>query len=282
MPSRLQIRGAAAVLCALLLVSPAALAQGRDRARNRPGGSDRGVIAVRGQVVFVGGYYYDPFFGPYPWWPRGEYPHHYFPRYDVRAELRIQVTPKQAAVYVDGFYAGLVDDFDGIFQSLPLPPGGHEVVLFLEGYRTINRSLYVGPGAHFSLREAMDPLPGGERSERPRLAPPVPPPPGGSYNQPRSPEGDSLRGQKPEPLEAVDGPAGALELRAQPLTARVEVDGHRWVSSDDGFFVLDLKPGRHKVHVSHSGYRAYTTEIEVRAATTTPLNVTLVPDRRDR
>jgi len=23
----------------------------------------------RGAVVFIGGYYYDPFFGPYPWWP---------------------------------------------------------------------------------------------------------------------------------------------------------------------------------------------------------------------
>jgi hypothetical protein len=33
----------------------------------------------------------------------------------------VLATPKEAAVYVDGFYAGVVDDFDGVFQSLPLP-----------------------------------------------------------------------------------------------------------------------------------------------------------------
>lgn len=69
--------------------------------------------------------------------------------------------------------------------------------------------------------------------------------------------------------------------RDRPV-ARVEIDGHPWVESDGGFLVLDLKPGRHQVHVSHSGYRVATTELEVRAATTIPLNVTLVPDRRDR
>lgn len=56
MPSRIEVRGAAALLCALLLVSPLAFAQSRGRARNRPGEIDRGVIPVRGQVVFVGGY----------------------------------------------------------------------------------------------------------------------------------------------------------------------------------------------------------------------------------
>jgi hypothetical protein len=34
---------------------------------------------------------------------------------------------------VDGFYAGIVDDFNGVFQSLPLTPGGHTVVLYVEG-----------------------------------------------------------------------------------------------------------------------------------------------------
>jgi hypothetical protein len=81
-------------------------------------------------VVFIGGYFYDPFFGPYPWWPRPWYPHPYSPYYDMRAFLRLDVKPRNASVYVDGYYAGIVDDFDGIMQSLPLPPGGHEITLY--------------------------------------------------------------------------------------------------------------------------------------------------------
>jgi hypothetical protein len=38
--------------------------------------------------------------------------------------------PEEAAVYVDGFYAGIVDDFDGVFQKLLLPPGDHTIVLY--------------------------------------------------------------------------------------------------------------------------------------------------------
>src|SRR5690348_14342810 len=99
-----------------------------------------------GAVVFVGGYFYDPFFGPYPWWPHPAYPHPYWPMFENRAVLRVLATPDDAAVYVDGFYAGIVDDFNSFFQGLPLPPGGHEVVLYLAGYRTIHRRVYLAPG----------------------------------------------------------------------------------------------------------------------------------------
>src|SRR6187401_2242225 len=52
--------------------------------------------AGRGGVVFVGGYFYNPFFGPYPWWPRPYYPYVYFPYYDMRALLRLEVKPRNA------------------------------------------------------------------------------------------------------------------------------------------------------------------------------------------
>ena len=51
---------------------------------------------VRGRV-FIGGYFYDPFFGPYPWWTRRVYPYWYFPMYDTRAYLRLRVEPDEAA-----------------------------------------------------------------------------------------------------------------------------------------------------------------------------------------
>lgn len=58
--------------------------------------------------------------------------------YDPRevGALRILVDPDKTRVYVDGDYAGIADDFDGIFQRLRLPAGEHEIMLRLEGYRT--------------------------------------------------------------------------------------------------------------------------------------------------
>jgi PEGA domain len=105
-------------------------------------------------VVFVGGYFYDPFYGPFPWWSPAAYPGR-FPIGDGRAHVRVQVASKNAAVYVDGFYAGIVDDFDGFFQPLPVLPGGHVVALYLEGYETVSRSIYLPPGSTFQLREEL-------------------------------------------------------------------------------------------------------------------------------
>jgi hypothetical protein len=37
-------------------------------------------------------------------------------------------------VYVDGYYAGIVDDFNGHFQHLDLTPGPHHVEVREPGY----------------------------------------------------------------------------------------------------------------------------------------------------
>ena len=55
------------------------------------------------------------------------------------ASVRLDVKPKEAEVYVDGYYAGVVDDFDGTFQRLRVEPGEHEIELWLDGYRTCSR-----------------------------------------------------------------------------------------------------------------------------------------------
>ena len=139
-----------------------------------------------GGVVFVGGYFYDPFLGPYPWWPLNAYSFAYYPIDDDRALVRVLVTPKEATVYVDGFYAGIVDDFDGFLRPLPLPAGAHDIVLYLEGYRTVQKRAYLAPGSTVELQETMVCLPAGERGESPALAPPFPPPPFGSFTRPRT------------------------------------------------------------------------------------------------
>ena len=52
-------------------------------------------------------------------------PYGYGYGYYARADLRTQVTPREAEVYVDGYLTGTVDDFDGMFQRLRVPLGEH-------------------------------------------------------------------------------------------------------------------------------------------------------------
>jgi PEGA domain len=270
-------------LVALLAITalPALVdAQGRGGRRPPPPRSGGGAVVagpripvVRGQLVFIGGYFYDPFFGPYPWWGPAMYPYPYFPVYDRRAEVRILAQPQTAAVYVDGFYAGIVDDFDGAFQSLPLPPGGHTVVLYLEGYRTTRQSFYLRPGSTLKLRDSLERLPAGVVSEPPVVAPPIPPPPDGSTTA--APRAPSTITTTPAPAEDVDS-LGTLELNVQPRDATVTIDGVRWLSSDEGRFVVDVPEGRHRIEVFKDGYARFSREVEVRRGETVPLNVSLV------
>lgn len=228
-------------------------------------------VVVRGRV-FVGGYFYDPVFGRYPWWPPTAYPYWYAPILDARAEIRIRATPKDAAVYVDGFYAGFVDDFDGVFQRLPLTPGGHHLTLYLEGYRTTSRSVYLRPGSTFTLHESLLRLPPGQRSAPPYVAPPLPPPPTGSYAVPPP----LPYPPPPSPAVPAAGDPGTLDLYVQPANAEVRIDGQPWVSSEPGHFLIQVVAGRHRIEIAAPGFQAYAGDLEVRAGAATPLNVSLM------
>ena len=133
----------------------------------------------RGRIVVRGGFgyspfFYDPFWGPYPYY--GAYPVVVAPS----GEVRVLATPKQAEVYVDGSYAGIVDDFDGILQRLHVTPGGHAITLHLEGYRTVTQNIYVTPDSTFKLRLTMDRLAPGESS----VPPPLPARPSSHWSGP--------------------------------------------------------------------------------------------------
>lgn len=279
-------RAVAAVALITAVLPLAADAQGRPggqrpQPRPAPGAVVRGPApewrvptrpGVSSHLVFIGGYFYDPYYGPYPWWPRAVYPYPYFPVFDRRADVRVQVMPKTAAVYVDGFYAGIADDFDGVFQSLPLPPGGHTFAFFLEGYRTALQSAYLRPGSTLTLHAALERLPAGEASERPLLAVPVPRPERGVTTP---------RGSAPLPLPSAPPAAaadafGTLELTVQPATATVTIDGVRWVSADGGRFVVDVPAGPHRIEVFAEGYARFARDVEVRRDEALPLNISLM------
>jgi hypothetical protein len=265
-----------ALTTACLVATATAAAQHAAVPRPTRHGDGHAAVTLHGSV-FIGGYFYDPMFGPYPWWPMGAYPRWYVPIYDNRADIRLVVHPKaaeEAAVYVDGFYAGIVDDFNNVFQALPLPPGGHRIVLYLEGYRTIHKNVYLHPGGMFRLETTMERLPSEVVSELPAVVPPVPEPPEGTYRPPVTPT------RAPFPLEQTPVTAtgfGVLRLVVQPTGATVTLDGERWVSSDEHQFQLQLPQGQHRLQVSRAGYDTFRTTLTIHAGEWTRLNVSLMP-----
>ena len=67
-------------------------------------------------------------------------------------DIRLQVRPRNAAVYVDGYYAGIVDDFDGVFQRLTLEVGPHEIELEAPGLEPQYFDVYIDPARTVNLR----------------------------------------------------------------------------------------------------------------------------------
>ena len=65
--------------------------------------------------------------------------------------VRIQGAVRDAEVYVDGYYAGIVDDFDGAFQRLELEPGAHEIEIRAPGFPPLAYDVNVQPGQTVNL-----------------------------------------------------------------------------------------------------------------------------------
>lgn len=80
----------------------------------------------------------------YPVYAYGTYVTTY-DRYDLGA-VRLQVRPRHADVFVDGYFAGTVDDFDGTFQRLRIEAGPHEIEIHADGYEPLFLDVYVRPG----------------------------------------------------------------------------------------------------------------------------------------
>jgi len=73
-------------------------------------------------------------------------PVHVRPSRHFGGGVRFDVRQRDAAVYVDGYYAGIVDDFDGAFQRLEIEPGPQRIGLQLPGYETFAFEVNVRPG----------------------------------------------------------------------------------------------------------------------------------------
>jgi len=273
-------------------VAAAAQAQGRT-AVPRP-------RVVPRQSVVVRTYYYRPLFYD-PWYPGGfgfgyrsyrSYPTIVFgqryPYYDGygAGTLRLKTRPRDAEVFIDGYYAGTVDDFDGIFQRLYAPPGEHDLQIYLPGYRSVRQSIYLQPGRTSTLELTMEPLGPGEPQPIRPDAGTVPPgdDAGDAIGPTRRPAGERPRNGRgardaaaAAPVES-EGAYGTLALRVQPGEATVLIDGETWEGPGlEERLVLEMAAGRHAIEIRKDGYRGYATEVTIRQGETSTLNVALAP-----
>jgi len=76
---------------------------------------------------------------------------------ETSAELKIVVKPKRAAVFLNGGYAGHVDEFDGPGQAMLLPPGTYSVRIALPGYHPLVTEITLVPTQKFELKTELFP-----------------------------------------------------------------------------------------------------------------------------
>ena len=67
------------------------------------------------------------------------------PTENATGELKIAATPSRAAVFVDGQYAGHVDEFDGVGKAMLLTPGQHRLHIALPGYLPFDTTVDLRP-----------------------------------------------------------------------------------------------------------------------------------------
>jgi hypothetical protein len=100
-----------------------------------------------------GFFYFDSFYDSYVFYPRTIVRYGDYGRYGyATGTLRLDVEPRDAQVYIDGAYAGLVDDFDGVFQSLRLEAGEYQVEIVLPGFETLAFDVRIFPGEKTTYR----------------------------------------------------------------------------------------------------------------------------------
>jgi hypothetical protein len=97
-------------------------------------------------------YYGDPFGDPYGYGYGSGYGDSYggysgsriYGSHD-QGNLKLKVKPRAAKVYVDGYFVGYVEQFDGAFQKLPLNGGRHKVEIKADGFETAEFDVLITP-----------------------------------------------------------------------------------------------------------------------------------------
>ncbi len=252
-----------------------------------------------------GGYYgghYGGYYGGYnyyrPYWGYGYYPYsfgyygyygapNYYRPYSYGSyysygygEIRLEIKPKTAKVYVDGDYVGVVDDYDGWWQRLNIEPGKHRIVVREAGFVPYTETVRLLPGNDNHIKIQMQPgddviqerdmrlerkddgYPDRHRDDQYQNRSPQPY--GGQKQQDREPENrkpyaDDDRDNQYQPERP------AFVLQVEPRDATVYIDGNYYGNADtdsSGEVQVLLPPGMHKVEVVRPGYESFSQDVD--------------------
>ena len=78
---------------------------------------------------------------------------------DYTGSLRLKVQPRFGEVFVDGYYVGLVNDYDGVFQRLRLEEGPHHIEIREPGFEPLEFDVLILPGETITYEGYLVPLP---------------------------------------------------------------------------------------------------------------------------
>ena len=228
---------------------------------------------------YYSGFYWGVGWGAYGWYPPPyywQYPYPPYPYgYSDESALRVQVKPTDAEVYIDGYFVGVVDSYDGMFQRLHLPPGEHVVEIFHERYRPLREPMRFAPRETYELKRQLEPLaPGDPAPVRPKPDPSARPADREAHE--RRPQRDDRVEPSPREAGTPSSDSGAVAFRIQPGGATVLIDGEKWEGPNGSErLVVHLSEGAHRVEIQKEGYRPFVTEVRVRRGETVPLNISL-------
>lgn len=82
--------------------------------------------------------------------PAEEYP-------AVTAQVKLEVDPDRAAVFVDGQFAGYAHQFGGVKRAMLVAPGQHQIKIALVGYRDFTTEVNLQPHQKFTLKTSLIP-----------------------------------------------------------------------------------------------------------------------------
>ena len=93
----------------------------------------------------------------YPYYPYGYTSYGYGQSYvnPYMGSLRLKVKPRDAEVFVDGYYVGLVDHFDGFAQRLRLEEGTYQIEISHPDYLPIDLDVLIVSGETVTFEERM-------------------------------------------------------------------------------------------------------------------------------
>jgi hypothetical protein len=70
----------------------------------------------------------------------------------VTAEIKLDVRPNRAAVFVDGVFIGHVGEFTGIGKALLVEPGKRKISITLPGYQTFQTEIDLAPNQKSTIK----------------------------------------------------------------------------------------------------------------------------------